>query len=146
MIRFYFNKEEGGKLVRDKIPELTIAQKHDIKDRKLNKEDLAQAILGKFPEELAELKEELKEGNIEGEKKEIADIVSLLNAYIEARNFNKTEIEQVEKTKSDKKGSFIDGVVVEYVDLNPEGDDYEFWLNNFRKDPERYIEEEIDDK
>lgn len=141
MNRFYFDKENGGKLVRDKIVELTNEQKHVVESRKLTEKDLASAVLGKIPEELEELKQELEKGDVFAEKKEIADLMTLLNAYIEARGFDKSEIKEIEAKKTKAKGGFKSGEVIEYIELNPEGDEYEFWLQHFRDNPDRYTEE-----
>jgi len=142
MIRFYFG--ENGKLVRDKVAELTISQNHGIKTRKIGSEAIAKEILEKLPEEIEELKEARKNSDKE-EKKELADVITLLRSYIEKRGFDMSEIEAIISEKNDKKGGFDNGIVVEYVDLNPDGDEYDIWLNHFRSDKDRYIEEKLND-
>lgn len=144
MNRFYFNKEEGGKLVRDKVAELTISQGHDVKVRKLGETALTEEIWKKMSEEVSEVSEAV--GNINAEKEELGDVLTIFKAYIKQRGFDLAEIEKIADNKTKEKGGFEKGEVIEYVDLKSDGEDYEFWLEKFRQNPERYIEEEIDDK
>lgn len=146
MIRIYYGPEGEGKLVRDTLDEKIRSEKHIVKSRYLGKEALAQAIVDKFPEEIGELKSALDSGDINEEKEELADTMTLFESYIKARGFEMSEIEEIMKKKTAKKGAFEKGTFIEYVDLNPDGDDYEFWLNHFRENSDRYIEEYIDDK
>jgi len=143
MKRFYFGK--NGKLVRDKIAELTISQKHGVKTRNLNKDVIPGELLKKLPEEIRELVKAFDEGGAEEEKKELADVLTLIRSYVKERGFDMTEIEEIVKDKATKRGGFKDGLIIEYVDLDPKGDDYEFWLNHFRSDPGQYIEEKLND-
>jgi predicted house-cleaning noncanonical NTP pyrophosphatase (MazG superfamily) len=142
MIRFYFGK--NGKLVRDKVAELTLSQKHGVKTRAVGDKSLAEAIVKKMPEEISELSTELREGRADGEKEELADVLTLIYSYLKARGFEMAEIDQLIRKKSDKRGAFDKGVIIEYIDLSPNGDDYEFWLKHFRSQPNQYIEEDLD--
>jgi Uncharacterized conserved protein len=144
MIRFYYDKENGGKLVRDKMPEIIISEKRKVKVRQIEAKSLAGAILGKIPEELEELKIELETGNVDNEKTEIADLMTLLESYILARGFDYDEIKQIMDAKSAKRGIFAKGKVIEYIELNSNSEKYDFWLKYFRDNPDRYTEEKID--
>jgi predicted house-cleaning noncanonical NTP pyrophosphatase (MazG superfamily) len=152
MIRFYYGPEGEGKLVRDTIDKKICSERHVVKARYLEKEELAGAILDKMPEELAELKTALARAALGGdveeekeEKEELADVMALLGSYIKVRGFEPAEIERIRDEKARKRGAFDMGTFIEYVDLNPEGEDYEFWLKHFRENSDRYVEEEIDE-
>jgi predicted house-cleaning noncanonical NTP pyrophosphatase (MazG superfamily) len=140
MIRFYYGEDGKGKLVRDTLDKKICSEKHIVKARHLKKEDLAEAIVKKLPEEAKELSVALAVGDIDEEKAELADVLTLLDSYIKVRGFDKAEIVKIMNAKTAKKGAFDQGTFIEYVDLNPEGDDYEFWLKHFRDNADRYKE------
>jgi predicted house-cleaning noncanonical NTP pyrophosphatase (MazG superfamily) len=120
---------------------MTITEGHKIKTRQLSKAELPAAILGKIPEELAELKEAYAKGSDEAEKKEIADLKTLVEAYISARGFSLADIEVVAKQKITKRGGFAEGYWVEWIDLNDGSADGRRLLKKFRGDTKNYIEE-----
>jgi len=138
--RFYYGRDGKGKLVRDKLPEVIEAEGHLAKHRKIKKEELAGEIVKKFAEELEELAVALRDGDRE-EKRELADLWTLLESYRIVRGFSKDELEAEVVRKKTEKGAFDTGVVIEYVDLDSGGGDYEIWLNHFRKNSDRYLEE-----
>jgi predicted house-cleaning noncanonical NTP pyrophosphatase (MazG superfamily) len=140
MIRFYYGEDGNGKLVRDKLDEVIRAERHIVKTRKLKPEELSEEILKKTPEEISELLTAFKSGDTKEEKEELADLLTLIDSYIETRDFDIAEIEKIKQAKKRKKGAFSEGTFIEYVDLNPEGDDYEFWCAHFRKNADRYKE------
>jgi predicted house-cleaning noncanonical NTP pyrophosphatase (MazG superfamily) len=144
MIRFYFGK--NGKLVRDKIVELIIAQNHGVKMRKIDKQELVSAIVDKMPEEIDELRAALSSGDNENVKEEIADIWTLLASCAKACGSDIADIESIAAKKTVKKGAFDTGTIIEYTDLNPKSSNYDYWLKYFRQNPEKYIEEKLDDK
>ncbi|MDR2524373.1 MAG: nucleoside triphosphate pyrophosphohydrolase [Candidatus Nomurabacteria bacterium] len=139
MTKFYYNK--NGKLVRDKIPALHRAEGHILKMRRLGKDELADAILGKFPEELQELIDEKSAGDAGREKKEIADLLTLIESYIVARGFTKEEIRTVQAEKDAERGAFHDGAWIDWIDLNDNCPDGQRLLKKFHKESGKYIEE-----
>ena len=141
MTRFYYGKDCKGKLVRDNIYEIIRTNHHEAKTRQLDCRELAKEILNKIPEELSELLVALEGGDIAEEKEELADLITLIDAYTKARQFDTMEIEKIKQAKNAKKGAFDKGIFIEYVDLNPESDDYDFWCSHFRKNSDRYIED-----
>ena len=145
MIRFYYGENGEGKLVRDTLDEKIRSEKHFVKTRSLDKNDLAGEIINKLPEEINELKDALSSGIEADEKEELADVLTLIGSYAVVRGFEMDEINEIMKNKTVKKGAFEKGTYIEYVDLNPKGDDYEFWLKHFRDNSDRYIEEEINE-
>jgi predicted house-cleaning noncanonical NTP pyrophosphatase (MazG superfamily) len=120
---------------------MTIAEGHKLKVHQVSKAKLPTAILGKIPEELAELKEAYAKGGDEAEKKEIADLKTLIEAYINARGFDLADIETVAKQKITKRGGFAEGHWIEWVDLNDDSADGQRLLKKFRNDTKNYIEE-----
>jgi predicted house-cleaning noncanonical NTP pyrophosphatase (MazG superfamily) len=144
-MRFYYGPDREGKLVRDRVPELTLAQGHDVRTRVVGETALAGEILRKLPEEIDEVSAELEGEDAGKEKEELADVLTLVYSYMRVRGFKMADIEELMREKTDRKGAFDRGIILEYVGLNPEGEDYEFWLEHFRSQPNRYTEEEIDE-
>jgi predicted house-cleaning noncanonical NTP pyrophosphatase (MazG superfamily) len=140
MIRHLYSKK--GKLVRDRIPGISEAKGHVVKVRQLSREELPLALIGKVPEELAELRAELKSGDAESEKKEIADLQTLIDAYIEARGYDRTEIEQIKQQKLAERGGFKEGLWIDWMELDLDTAHGQRLLEKFRKEPRKYIEEE----
>jgi len=145
MIRFYYGEEGKGKLVRDKLDEMIRLEKHIVQSSFLPKNELSIAIIDKLPEEVQELKDALKNGVEKEEKEELADILTLVKSYIKIKGYDIEEIEKIMDRKTSKIGAFEKGTFIEYVDLNPDSDDYEFWLKHFRNNSDRYIEEKKND-
>lgn len=140
MARFYYGEDGKGKLVRDRLDEKIRSEGHEVKTRKLEPKVLGREILKKIPEELDELLAALNSGDAEQEVDELADLQTLIDSYIKARGLDVLEIERVKQAKTAAKGAFDEGTFIEYVDLNPDGDDYDFWCNHFRENSDRYIE------
>ena len=140
MPRFYYGNDGQGKLVRDHLDQIISSKGHKVKSHRLSPLQLSEEILKKIPEELDELTTSLKNGNQAEEKTELADLLTLLGSYIKVRKFSKTEITKIKNAKTAKMGAFEQGLVIEYNELNPDSDDYDFWLSHFRNNSDRYIE------
>ena len=145
MIRFYYGPDGKGKLVRDTLDKKICSEKHIVKSRFLPKKELAVAILDKLPEEIQELKVADKVGNQDDIKEELADVLTLIRSYINIQGYEAVDIEKVVDEKVTQKGAYEKGTFIEYVELNPNGDDYDFWLKHFRDNSDRYIEEKKHD-
>ncbi|MDR2063363.1 MAG: nucleoside triphosphate pyrophosphohydrolase [Candidatus Nomurabacteria bacterium] len=139
MTKFYYGKK--GKLVRDKIPATHTADGHKLGVRRIDRAELASAILGKVPEELAELTAAYKMGDEKAEKKEIVDLKTLIDAYIAARGFNPADIEAVAQQKITTRGGFAEGYWIDWIDLKDNSADGQRLLKKFRREPEKYVEE-----
>jgi predicted house-cleaning noncanonical NTP pyrophosphatase (MazG superfamily) len=139
MTKFYYG--EQGKLVRDKIPAMNEAKGHKVKMRQLDKAELPDAILSKVPEELLELQAAYETGDELAEKKEIADLLTLINAYIDARGFTLAGIEAIVKAKLAERGGFAKGYIVDWIGLKDYSADGQRLLKKFRREPDKYIEE-----
>lgn len=139
-----FRGREGtGKLVRDTIDTLIEAQGHYVKTRNIDQEKLAGLILGKYSEELAELAEladAVKSGYHKEIVEELADLRSLALSLQGLLKISDEEVNEAEANKSVKKGSFTKGIFIEYIELNPEGEEFDFWLDYFHRN-DQYTEE-----
>lgn len=132
MNRFYFGAEGTGKLVRDNINTLIQTQGHKVVTRKIDKEKLAGLIMGKYSEELAELADAVKSGDRKEIVEELADLRSLALSLQGLLNVSDKEVNVVEENKSAKKGSFTKGTFIEYVELSPDGEEFDYWIDYFR--------------
>ena len=88
-----------NKLVRDKIPELIVAQGDTPVTRILDDAEYAQALNLKLQEEVAEY---LDGFCVE----ELADILEVVRAIIKSRGMTYDEVEQIRKSKNDERGGF----------------------------------------
>ncbi|MDO4271717.1 MAG: nucleoside triphosphate pyrophosphohydrolase [Candidatus Saccharibacteria bacterium] len=140
-IRFYWGSDGKGKLVRGNIVKNIDFEGHYVDWRKLDDRELPLAILNKLSEEMAEVIEAVQSGDRDEEIEEVADLLAIVESYAQVRGLDMAEINRAKDTKTAKRGSLADGVWVNYCDLLPAGDKYDYWLNYFRSRPNGYIEE-----
>lgn len=88
-----------GKLVRDRIPEIIIADGKEPIVRTLNQDEYLKELDIKLNEEVAEYQ-------IDKSIEEMADVLEVLYAICEARGYSVEELEAVRKEKSDARGAF----------------------------------------
>ena len=88
-----------GKLVRDRIPEIIIADGKEPIVRTLNQDEYLKELDIK-------LNEEVSEYQIDKSIEEMADVLEVLYAICEARGHSIEELENVRKEKSDARGAF----------------------------------------
>ncbi len=88
-----------GKLVRDRIPEIIIADGKEPIVRTLNQDEYLKELDIKLNEEVAEYQ-------IDKSIEEMADVLEVLYAICEARGHSIEELEDVRKEKSDARGAF----------------------------------------
>lgn len=98
-----------NKLVRDKIPEIIRADGKRLKSRILNDEEHLEALLKKFEEELAELREARN-------AEELADLHEVLLALADALGISHEELEKVRQDKAAKRGGFQQKIFLEEVE------------------------------
>ena len=99
-----------NKLVRDKIPEeINKIEGRKANYRILDEEEYLKEIDKKLFEEAHEF---VEEHSIE----ELADLMEVINAEIKVRNINYEDIEEVRKTKAEKKGKFENKIYLNYVE------------------------------
>lgn len=99
-----------NKLVRDKIPEICL--KNDaIPEIRIAKNDSEYRfyLQKKILEEALEIE---KETNINKLKKEIADLIEVINCLMRVANISEKEIKKIRKEKNRKRGSFNKRVIL----------------------------------
>ena len=122
-IRYTYNK-----LVRDKIPE-NIDSKPGSKSkyRILNDNEYLIELNKKVLEEANEF---IEDNSIE----ELGDLMEVINAIMQFKNYKTEELYKVMKEKADKKGAFNNRIYLEYVDEEKRNLEEEKELNKeFRK-------------
>jgi predicted house-cleaning noncanonical NTP pyrophosphatase (MazG superfamily) len=97
------------KLVRDKIPEIIKADNKNPIIHTADKKEYWKKLKEKLTEEVNEF---LKESNEE----EFADILEVLHAISDFKNFDKNKVNQIKKAKATKRGRFKDKIILERVD------------------------------
>ena len=90
---------ELPKLVRDKIPEIAEENGDNPEYEKIKGQELEEKVLDKICEEAIELHED-------GEPEELADLVEVINKFIEISNFDREKIEHLREKKNKERGSF----------------------------------------
>ena len=88
-----------GKLVRDRIPKIIIADGKEPIVRTLNQDEYLKELDIKLNEEVAEYQ-------IDKSIEEMADVLEVLYAICEARGHSIEELEDARKEKSDARGAF----------------------------------------
>ena len=98
-----------NKLVRDKIPEIIVADDgKTCKTRVLEDDEYLKCLNTKLQEEL---KEYLESGDVE----ELADLEEVLRAILDAKKVSYEEFERIRNTKVEKRGAFIEKIFLESV-------------------------------
>ena len=92
-----------GKLVRDKIPEIIIADGKKPITRILDNEEYLQELDKKLNEEIAEYQ---ADKSIE----EMADVLEVLFAICEARGYSVEQLMQVKSKKQEERGGFAEKI------------------------------------
>ena len=117
-----------NKLVRDKIPEnINSEPGRKSKYRILNDKEYLNELNKKVIEEANEF---IEENSIE----ELGDLMEVINAIMQFKNYKTEELYKVMKEKADKKGAFNNRIYLEYVDEEKRNVEEEKELNKeFRK-------------
>ena len=97
-----------NKLVRDKIPDIILADNQLPVTRVLNDEEYVEELNKKL---LEEVNEYLDGNNI----MEIVDILEVLRAILDQKGVSLEEIEEKRKKKASKRGAFQDKIFLEKV-------------------------------
>ncbi len=97
-----------NKLVRDKIPDIILADNQLPVTRILKDDEYVEALNSKL---LEEVKEYLDGNNIN----EIADILEVIRAIVEQQGLTMEEIEEKRVKKAEKRGAFKDKIFLEKI-------------------------------
>ena len=97
-----------GKLVRDKIPQIIEQSGKRCTTRILSAEEYSAALDVKLQEELNEY---LADGSME----ELADLLEVMMAVIEACGYTFTEVESIRRAKAAQRGGFRERIWLESV-------------------------------
>lgn len=97
-----------NKLVRDKIPEIIVADGKACKTRILSDDEYIEALETKLNEEVAEYQSDKS-------LEEMADVLEVLQAICVARGYSLEELEAVRRKKSEDRGAFAEKIYLEYV-------------------------------
>ncbi len=100
------------KLVRDKIPEIILADGQTPETRILSDEEYRTRLLEKLVEEAKELLES------NGDMGERADVAEVLKALDTSLNFSAEDIEDARSHKAEKRGGFEQKIFLEKVETN----------------------------
>lgn len=102
-------KQELPKLVRDKIPEIIKENEEEAEIRQVKGPKVERFLREKVLEEAEEFAEE-------GEDKELADLLEVVDAYKESEDLSEDELEKLRKEKNRERGGFSEGFVLEHVE------------------------------
>jgi len=100
---------ELPKLVRDRIPEVIEENGEKAKIREVEGLELDRFLREKVVEEAEEFAED-------GERKELADLLEVIDAYIENEGLSRELLEELREEKNRERGGFENGFVLEGVD------------------------------
>ncbi|AOV95463.1 hypothetical protein AQV86_01675 [Nanohaloarchaea archaeon SG9] len=100
---------ELPKLVRDRIPEVIEENGEKAKIREVEGLELDRFLREKVVEEAEEFAED-------GEREELADLLEVIDAYIENEGLSRERLEELREEKSRERGGFEEGFVLEDVE------------------------------
>ena len=106
----YPSEATYNKLVRDKIPSIIEADGLRVETKKLSETEIIELLKQKAAEEGQELAE-AKE--IEDVKKEMADVLEVLQSLAEKLQIEMSEIELIRQERAKNRGRFQNGVFLE---------------------------------
>jgi len=101
------------KLVRDNIPEIIRENGEEPITRQLDEGEYKQALTDKLKEEAEEVGETT---NRESVRKELADVLEVVDTLANAYNIDKEDIASFQKDKREERGGFKQRIYLEDVD------------------------------
>ena len=96
---------EYDKLVRDRIPELITASGKTCETRILSDEAYLQRLENKLDEEVAEFHQD---HSIE----ELADVVEVIHALVQAKGYSVEDLERIREQKKTARGGFAEKILL----------------------------------
>ena len=101
--------QELPKLVRDRIPQIIKENEEEAEIRQVKGHKLERFLREKVLEEAEEFAEE-------GEDKELADLLEVVDAYRKSEDLSEDELKKLMKEKNRERGRFSEGFVLEHVE------------------------------
>ena len=99
-----------NKLVRDKIPEIILANGEEAIYHRLNEEEYIEALKVKLKEEYEEVREALTKEEV---LEECADMLEVIGALVEASGFSEEDLIRTRNLKREKRGGFKERIFLE---------------------------------
>jgi predicted house-cleaning noncanonical NTP pyrophosphatase (MazG superfamily) len=97
------------KLVRDKIPQIIREDGEKPEIERIEDEDVTEYLLDKIVEEAEELRED-------GDLDELADLMEVIDRYIEVEDIDEEDLYRLREDKNEKRGGFKDNIILEDVE------------------------------
>jgi predicted house-cleaning noncanonical NTP pyrophosphatase (MazG superfamily)/8-oxo-dGTP pyrophosphatase MutT (NUDIX family) len=107
LVKKHFN--DLPKLVRDKIPQIIRENNEKSKTQILTDGEILDWVLEKIVEEADELKNNPSAG-------ELADLLEIVDRFKSLSNIDENEIENIRRSKAEKRGKFEKNIVLEDID------------------------------
>src|SRR5919202_699836 len=123
-------KFKYAKLVRDKIVEDQVASGAKPNFRRLNALEHKEELINKIIEEAKEATKASPDELIA----EIADIQQVIDDLKLLCGIKDEDIVKVQEIKNNKKGTFREGLFIDYVDASEDNK----WVDYYRKNPDRF--------
>lgn len=96
------------KLVRDRIPKIIEEDNEESSTQKVSDSEVEKWLRMKVVEEAKEFEED-------GEIEELADLYAVIQRYLEIKGISESDLEGLEREKSDKRGGFQDNIILEEI-------------------------------
>lgn len=109
-IRFKYDK-----LIRDRVPEILRKRGISLNERIMGQTEYIERLKNKLQEEALEVQ---NSPNTEELKEELADVLEVLTALIQALEFDFEDIMHTAKLKRDEKGGFADRVYCDFIEMD----------------------------
>lgn len=131
-------KFKFAKLVRDKIVDGIVKAGNKPTWRTLSTVEYVEQLKRKVFEESKEVSQTAGDDLI----KEIADIQEVIDNLLVALNISKEQLEDFQRKKNEKAGSFKNRQYIEYVETNNDSE----WVNYYLSNPIKYPEITVESK
>ncbi|MDQ6985355.1 MAG: hypothetical protein Q9M91_08415 [Candidatus Dojkabacteria bacterium] len=124
------------KLVRDNIVSDMVRLGAQPKTRKLNKNEHVKELLRKLIEESKEVLS--MDGDVVSEEffKEVGDLYDIIETPIKVLNLDVNKVEELQRAKTNKWGSFLNGDYVEFIEVDDNYPKIPYYLENSDRYPE----------